>query len=424
MVLHFQPRYILISFFCLLLTGCITPNPAGESGNSDTPLVSIENNPMVHAQGLEIVDGQGKAVRLRGVLLEGWLMWNGPLWGAGLTSETHITRRLEQMAGKQQTDLFRTAIYENFITEGDIRMIAEMGLNSVRVPFNHTVLEDDNPLESYTAPGWKYLDRLIEWCEKYHVYVVLDLHSVPGGQSGVFVCDPDPIKMWKSPDDQQRTIDLWVAIAKRYRNKEIVAGYDLINEPHPPGGADLVHLYRRIIKGIRSVDSLHMIILEGTGTVANDFSAFHIPLDANQVYSFHSYNFLSDATDENVLKRLAYFAEKQNVPLWNGEFGAHKSSWVSDEIALFENPKYHVNGWTFWPWKRAAEGDQTRYRLLMEIKMTSQWSKVAESIYALFGPDKGITHQDAKKGMDDFIQSMKPENLIFDPEMKKILSRQ
>ena len=394
----------------------------GENGNTDPPLIPVENNPMVHSQGIEIVDGHGKAIQLRGVLIEGWLMWNGPLWGAGLTSESHITQRLQQMAGKQQTELFRTAIYENFITEGDIRMIAEMGFNTLRVPFNHTVLEDENALEAYSASGWKYLDRLIEWCEKYQVYVVLDLHSLPGGQSGVFVCDPDLIKVWQSPENQQRTIDIWIAIAKRYRDQEIIAGYDLINEPHPPKGSDLITLYRRIIKGIRAVDPYHMIILEGTGVVASDFSAFRGPLDANQVYSFHTYNFITSATGENDLKRLAQFAASQKVPLWNGEFGAHKSSWVSAEVDLFANPQYHVNGWIFWPWKRAAEADQTRYRLLMEIITTPAWKKFAESIYALFGPDPAISKEDAKKAMDEFIRSIKAEKLSVDQEMKEILT--
>ncbi len=88
------------------------------------------------------------------------------LWGAGLTSETKITNRLEEMAGKANTEKFRTAVYENYITEKDIELIAELGLNVVRVPFNHTILEDSNPLENYTARGWKYIDNLTRLVRK------------------------------------------------------------------------------------------------------------------------------------------------------------------------------------------------------------------------------------------------------------------
>jgi len=59
-----------------------------------------QSNPMIHAQGTGIVDGNGEPVHLRGVLLEGWLMWNGPLWGAGLSSETKLAERIESLVGR------------------------------------------------------------------------------------------------------------------------------------------------------------------------------------------------------------------------------------------------------------------------------------------------------------------------------------
>ena len=170
---------VLISVFFLSTGGCVMNKPTPENSTVNTISPPVLKNKMVHTEGLQIVDGNGIPIKLNAVLLEGWLMWNGTLWGAGLTSETKIEERLEKMAGKEQTDLFRTAIYEHFISERDIEMIAEIGLNTVRVPFNHTILEDDNPLEDYTARGWKYLDRLMNWCEKHNIYVVLDFHALP-----------------------------------------------------------------------------------------------------------------------------------------------------------------------------------------------------------------------------------------------------
>lgn len=375
---------------------------------------------MIHAEGTKIVDGEGKPIKLKGVLLEGWLMWNGPLWGAGLTSETKITQRLQKMAGKEQTELFRTAIYENFITEKDIKMIAEIGLNTVRVPFNHTVLEDENPLRDYAARGWTYLDNLLTWCEKHNIYVVLDFHSLPGGQ-GSFVSDPEFINVWHSAEHQQRTVDIWKAIANRYKDRQIVAGYDLINEPDAPNGKNLVDLQKRIIKEIRKVDKLHMIILEG-GHFSSDFSMYDRPLDANQVYSFHSYNFLSEKTDIKNLDKLTAIAREQNVPLWNGEFGAHIINWVEEQLKLYENPKYPINGWIFWPWKRDSE-DNERFRALAIIKPTDEWKQVAKGISDLFGPSNNITKEFTKQAMDSFIESAKTENLIFDEEIKKLLRK-
>ncbi len=75
-------------------------------------------------------------------------------------------------------------MYQNFITERDIEMISQMGLNVIRVPFNHTLLEDDAHPYQYKESGWKFLDQLLIWSEKHRVYVVLDLHSAPGGCGG------------------------------------------------------------------------------------------------------------------------------------------------------------------------------------------------------------------------------------------------
>ena len=402
----------------LVISDCVSSVPITDTNTIYLDEFVSKNNPMIHADGTGIVDGKGNPIKLYGVLLEGWLMWNGPLFGAGLTSETKITNRLEKMAGKEETEKFRTAIYENFITEKDIEMIADFGFNVVRVPFNHTVLEDENPIEAYTAIGWKYLDNLMDWCEKYKVYVVLDFHSLPGGQ-GSFVSDPEFINVWLSQDHQQKTIDIWRAIANRYKDRQIIAGYDLINEPDPMSGKDLVNFYKKIITAIREVDKSHMIILEGTH-FASDFSMFKEPLDSNQAYSFHSYNFITDETDKKNIEKISKIAIRHNVPLWNGEFGAHKLKWVKEELKLYEDSKYPINGWIFWPWKRDSE-ESTRFHELGKISTTEEWKKVALGIADFFGPDKKITPEMAKKAMSDFIESSKAENIVINKEMAKAL---
>ena len=162
-----------------------------------------------------------------------------------------------------------------------------------------------------------------------------------------------------------------------------------------------------------------MIILEG-GQFSSDFTMYTEPLDANQVYSFHTYNFFTEETDEKNLDKLSKIAKEQNVPLWNGEFGANKINWVEAELKLYENPKYPINGWTFWPWKRDSE-DNDRYRALGIIKTSNEWKIVAKGISDIFGPDSKITQEFAKQAMDSFIESTKAENLVFDKEIKTLL---
>ena len=52
------------------------------------------------------------------------------------------------------------------------------------------------------------------------MYVVLDLHAAPGGQSGYFIADPQGKKrLWDDETYQQRTVALWKAIAARYHDR-------------------------------------------------------------------------------------------------------------------------------------------------------------------------------------------------------------
>ena len=177
-------------------------------------------------------------------------------------------------------------------SRADIQKIAQAGFNVVRVPRNDRVFEGDG--------GWRILDRLLGWCEKHKVYVVLDLHAVPGGQSRLGMADPADTGhlVWASEENQAKTLEIWKAIAARYHNRQIIAGYDLINEPAPPAGKDLVRLYQRIIRAIR-VDPNHLIIVEG-GKFASDFSMFDKPLCENQAFSLHMYTWFGDDRKKEV----------------------------------------------------------------------------------------------------------------------------
>ena len=40
----------------------------------------------------------------------------------------------------------------------------------------------------WNEDGFKMLDDVIDWCEEYGIYAILDLHAAPGGQSAT-ACD-------------------------------------------------------------------------------------------------------------------------------------------------------------------------------------------------------------------------------------------
>jgi aryl-phospho-beta-D-glucosidase BglC (GH1 family) len=321
------------------------------------PQAPKETPRFLHAEGTRILDGEGNAVKLRGVNLGGWLLWVGRLWGGGYTSETEILNRLKEGVGAEETEKFRRQIHENYVSERDLRRIAELGFNVVRVPINHTILEDDANPFVYKNEGWELLDRFLAWCEKYRVYAVLDLHAAPGGQSKLFMADPDDRdeSLWKSERNQKRTVELWRAIATRYKDRTVVAGYDILNEPAPPSDEALVGLYGKIVEAIRSVDTNHIVFLEGT-RFSSDFSAFSRPLTQNQVYSFHMYGWLGGeerqrTKQSKTLDRYREISRKHNVPFWNGEFGENTYEQVQGTVELLEAAGDIVQGYCFWTWK-------------------------------------------------------------------------
>ena len=75
------------------------------------------------------------------------------------------------------------------------------------------------------------LEQVLDWCEKYHVYAILDLHGAPGGQSAL-ACD-DGIDnrphMFTEPESRERALLIWEEFAKRYHDRWIIGGYDLLN---------------------------------------------------------------------------------------------------------------------------------------------------------------------------------------------------
>jgi endoglucanase len=376
-------------------------------------------NPMVHQAGKTIVGTDGKPLRFRGVNLGGWLLWEGGDFGkAILLSESTMMERLAQIIGDQATQEFRNQIYDNFIIEADFQRIAQLGFNSVRLPINAKILEDDNRPYVYKQSGWDLIDRAVNWGDKYGVYVILDLHSVPGGQSRLSPSDPERPEeiIWKSEEHKLRTIAMWQAIANRYKDRKTVAGYDLINEPLPPKGSDLLDLEQRIVVAIRQVDRNHMVIVEGD-KFSSDFSMFAKPLSGNQMYGFHMYNWFGDDRK----KKLAGFknlSNEQNVPLWVGEFGENTYEMIATTVAMYDDAANQVNGgWSFWAWKKVS----SRWPTLIPITPPGGWQTLLDWLNL---PNKNEPDRaKAITTLNAYVQASRIENTHIDQQMLDALNQ-
>ncbi|MGV3629736.1 MAG: glycoside hydrolase family 5 protein [Bacteroidota bacterium] len=365
---------------------------------------------ILHRKDRAIIDSTGKEIHLRGVNLGGWLLWEEWIWGGGFHSESKMIKGLEKLAGKEETEKFRQDIYRNFITEDDIREIAAQQFNVVRIPFNHSIFEPD--YASYKGVGWELLDQVLDWCEKYGVYAVLDLHAAPGGQSPYFISNPQKKNLWKVPLYQEQTVDLWKAIAARYQNRSVVAGYDLLNEPVPAGKPEkLQELYGKIIHAIRQVDQQHLVFLEGT-KFAKKFDFFATLPDENMAFSFHLYTWFATEAP-NIPEKIIPFADlglRLNVPVWCGEWGENKYEVIRKTFNTFESAPF--SGWCMWTWKKV----ETKYPAVVPIAAPASWTKV---IGHLQKPKKNPapSQAEALQGMREFTEAVQMKNCRPNAEM-------
>ncbi len=347
-------RAFLLLVLVVLIPGACAPDAF--DGEALIGGVPADENPFVHAVGGHLEDADGDDVRLVGVNLGGWLLWESWIWGGGPQGEGDLRRRLGELVGDDDVDAFAADVHDGFIGESDIAAIAGLGFNVVRVPFNHTLLEGDgNVLEDGVDQArFAVLDRLLEWCDGHGVRVVLDLHAAPGGQSWAYMADPDDQKLWDLDEGVARTAAIWRAVAARYADRDVIAGYDLLNEPAAPSNEALFDAYAEIATAIHEVDTRHLIVVEGAG-FATDFAPFSRRLTTNQAYSFHQYSWVGDSRRDEVA-RYADLARAHDVPMWNGEFGENSAESHDSTVDIYRDDEFDLVGHCFWTWKKTPSG--------------------------------------------------------------------
>ena len=408
---------------------------------------------LLHRQGKDILDEQGNRVILKGVNFGGACLSSGYELGVLLMSETEFYDKVGKAVGDAAAEQFRMDLCNHFIKAEDFRKAAEMGFNSVRLPFNYRILEDDEQPFVYKESGWAALDKLIDAAEKHGIYVILDMHSAPGGQSAAFVNDParqngKPDKeslLWgetkegkETPEanlNKQRTVALWQAIAGRYADRKNIAGYDLLNEPATSEGQgkELVDLYQQIISGIRQVDKNHMVFIEGDKG-SWDFSAFTERfrqtgrlLDENMVYAPHLYSFFVDTPgdSDNIAERgirsslmngMRDMEEEQQVPIWIGEFGENDYATINADLDAMNNPENSIDGYAFWLWKRPS----AIHPNLHYIQRPESWKKLGGFINL---PVLKPSEEEARKGLQDFLNASDINRVETDQQMVTIFQK-
>lgn len=384
----------------------------------------------ISAQGKQLVDGKGRPVLLRGVGLGSWFLPEGYMWK--MPAEADRPRRMEklilELVGPQSAAEFWEAYWDNFISEEDVRQIAAEGFNSLRLPINARYLTGRDDSSAILESRIARIDSLLRWCRAHQVYVILDLHGAPGGQTGTNIDDSefDRPDLFRIRENQDRTVEIWRTLAERYKDEYIIAGYDLLNEPLPEWFSEyngkVLPLYRRITEAIRSVDSRHLIILEGVHW-ATDWSIFQEPFDENVMLQFHKY---WNNPDKESIAAYLDARDKWNLPIFMGEGGENNPDWYSGAFRMFEDLDI---SWNFWTWKKLATHNSP-----VSISLPAGWDRLVRAV-ASESPgsaaptdrtdqaDRGLDAESARSILNDFAESVKFGNCEYRPEVVRALLR-
>ena len=83
--------------------------------------------------------------------------------------------------------------------------------------------------------GFARVDSLVEWCRESELFLILDMHDAPGGQTGDNIDDSYGYPwLFDSEASQQKFCDIWRAIADRYKNEPVILGYETAERTHRP----------------------------------------------------------------------------------------------------------------------------------------------------------------------------------------------
>jgi cellulase (glycosyl hydrolase family 5) len=322
-----------------------------------------------HTEHKQIVDAGGKPLLVRATNLGNWIVPEGYMWlfEGGPQSPGEIRGLVLELLGPEGSAAFWQKWRENYVTREDIALLHRAGFNAIRVPLHYSLFESDD------AEGFPLLDRLIGWCKAEKLYVMLDLHAAPGGQTGANIDDSAGYPwLYDSPQEQEHLMAIWRRLATHYRDEPMVLGYDLLNEPIPhfPKLAALnpalEPLYKKLTSEIRKVDPHHILFLGGAQWDGN-FSVFGKPFDANVAYTFHKY---WTAPDESVIRQYIDFREQYDVPIWMGESGENTDEWIAQFVKTLE--KNNI-GWAFWPYKRMGKPS-----VVVNVIPPAHWGMIVE----------------------------------------------
>ena len=395
--------------FCGALAAC------GSSGSQPAATETPAPEAFVRISGQGLIQPDGSKLFIKGTNLGNWLNPEGYMFGFSKTnSGRFINEMFCQLVGPDFTAKFWKQFKDNYVTRKDIEFIASTGANTIRLPFHYKLFTDEDYM-GLTAgqDGFARVDSVVNWCKDNRLYLILDMHDAPGGQTGDNIDDSYGYPwLFESEESQQLFCDIWRKIADYYKNETTILGYELINEPIAPyfenmeelnGKLEAVH--KRAVKAIREVDTNHIILIGGAQWNGNFKPFKDAKYDDKLMYTCHRYG---GEPTKAAIQEIINFRDSVNLPMYMGEIGHNTDEW---QAAFCQVMRDNNIGYTFWPYKKLDNSS------FMGIKRPEGWDKVvkfAESSRSSYKEirDARPDQEEMKQVMNRFIENAKCENCV------------
>jgi endoglycosylceramidase len=394
----------------------------------------------------QVVDAAGRTVLLRGVNADGLVDYRRPDLRPPYTSDSAA-----YAGGACPAD--DPSVEGVPLCAADIPQMQALGFDAIRLNLSWSLLE---PQPGHIDPI--YLDRIAQvvgWARQAGIYVILDMHednwskfiatSASDPCLGPFapISGADGAPLWASahvapacapggvaqlspavaesfqrlylnapaPDGvglADHYAAVMVALAQRFGSDPAVAGYEIINEPHPgflaaPGVMDATelftfyaHVVNTVIARVPGFRQLFFVEpnetrnLTDQGPILTPWSAYSSY--RNVVFAPHIYTRVftadSEAAGQHVFpldggyRSAIRDAQVLGLPLWIGEFGNDPN----DDETLLRNSyalqDSHALGGTLWIWKE--NGRWGVYASQSDASPRPSRAKFAARAYPLF----------------------------------------
>ena len=334
----------------------------------------VQPTEFVRVKGPNLIKPDGTKLFIQGTNLGNWLNPEGYMFGLSRTNSAWmIDLMIKEAVGPDFAAEFWRQFKDNYITRKDIAFIASQGANTIRLPFNYKLFTDEDYMGlTKNQDGFARIDSMVAWCKDAGLYLILDMHDCPGGQTGDNIDDGHGYPwLFESEVSQALFCDIWKRIAYRYKDEPVILGYELANEPiaHYFENKDALNLlleplYKRAVNAIREVDVNHVILLGGARWNSDFFMFTDWEFDRNIMYTCHRYG--GEPTAE-AIKDYIDFRDKTNLPMYMGEIGHNTDEWQARFVKVM---KENNIGYTFWPYKKIDNS------CMMGIKRPELWDDV------------------------------------------------